>query len=233
MPKISTKQITTDHNLRALLAKSDKIDRSEGTRAYRRYNKILKKISEAYGFKFPATVAAFCALSPNNDYMGNLRSLVSVMVGLNEGVPVSHIKISTYNHCKERAALYLQGEEFVTKKRGLKTLSFYHNIINPECVQHITIDGHMVAAFLGRNLVMKEALISTRSEYHRVANIFKGLAFEIGTVPNQLQATLWFTRKRIYRVKYCPNLDLFNDKGDCWGINVPLEAIVPYGFITR
>jgi len=51
---------------------------------------------------------------------------------------------------------------------------------------------------------------------------------DIGTIPNQLQATLWFTRKRLYKIKYVPNLDLFNDSSDCWGISLPLESLIPF-----
>ena len=228
MIKQSIKDINSYCNLVDLYLEADHIDRHEGKQAFVKYHSMLNDISKKYNSNFNATVAAFCALSPSSDYLGNLRSLVSVLEGLNNGLTPEKIKTSSYNHCKERAISYLTGGEFVTEKRGLKILNFYFNIIEPGNPSYVTIDGHMVAAFLGdESMTMKQAKIS-RSEYSHIVLYVKLLAKKIDILPNQLQAILWFTRKRLYRIKYQPNFDLFNDKDDNWGITVDVDAIKPY-----
>ena len=49
-------------------------------------------------------------------------------------------------------------------------------------------------------------------------------------IPNQMQATLWFTRKRTLGVKYDPQFDLFHPEDDRWKTLVKVEDIRPYEF---
>lgn len=229
MTRGRTKYILSDVNFYKYYKKSDQTDRIEGTLAYAKYHVLLNKIANTYCYEFKPVVAAFCALSPNNDYYGNLRSLVSVLDGLNRSTPHKDIIVSTYNHCKYRAIMYLNGEKFETSKRGMKILNFYRNLIDPTDSEFVTIDGHMAAMFIGDDkAVMKEMIIGTRKEYKRIAKILSDMANELGLLPNQLQATLWFTRKRILKIKYVPNRDMFADKDDSWRINVCLESLKPY-----
>lgn len=216
-------------NLAWMLRQADDIDWNEGQTAYRKYNQIMTEYADKYGYSLEKTTAAFCALSPNNDYVGNLRSLTSVFEGLANGVDPDDIVISTYNHCKHRAIHYLTGAaEFDSPKRGPKILSFYKNIINPECPEHVTIDGHIAAAFCGDpNLVMKDVLM-TRGIYRRISAGVNHLANEMNLLPNQLQAIIWFTRKRIYKIKYVPIIDLFAEPDDVWRILIPLDELPPY-----
>jgi len=216
-------------NLSSMLSRSDDIDQAEGATAYHKYNRLLSDIAHSYGYDFHRVVAAFCALSPNNDYYGNLRSLVSVLLGLDCGVPVDKIVISTYNHCRDRAAKYLTGEEeFDVKSRGLKIRSFYHNIISPDSPDWVTIDGHIAAAYQGDdNLTMKEVIL-TKKNYMVISQVLFSMSEEQGVLPNQLQAQLWFTRKRTCNVKYVPVRDMFSDADDFWRIMVPVQDITPY-----
>lgn len=195
--------------------------------AYERYHTTLLAFAEHYGAPLDRTVAAFCALSPNSDYFGNLRSLASVLQGWSQNAPVDSITVSTYNHCKVRALRYLCGLRFDAPERGPKTLAFYHNIIDPQDGRWVTIDGHMVAAWRGEALTMKEARLG-RSEYRTISHAIQQMAFDLFMVPCELQATIWFTRKRIGNVKYEPQMDLFGASDDKWKtLNSP-ETIRPY-----
>lgn len=216
-------------NLVDLLSEADAVDFSEGKEAYRRYNEMLKRVYNAYPhWGFHNVVAAFCALSPNNDYVGNLRSLITLMRYSHEGVSLDRIKVSTYNHCRDRAANYLAGEEFATDKRGLKIKSFYYNILRPEDTNWVTIDGHMVAAFCGDStMTMKDAQIG-RYQYKVIADCTFKLAKAMRLRPNQVQAIIWFARKRLYRIKYDGDYDMFKDASDNWRILLPLEELQSY-----
>lgn len=221
--------VTGLDNLVWMLEQTDEIDQTEGCEAYAKYRRVMQDYANAYRVPLDRVTAAFCALSPNNDYVGNLRSLTSVLEGFVAGTPVDRVVISTYNHCRDRAFRYLNGEEdFDTPNRGLKIKSFYWNILDPDCPAHVTIDGHMAAAYAGDSaLTMKEVLLS-RNWYRVISGAVIDLADEVGLLPNQLQAILWFTRKRLYRIKYVPIRDMFAEPGDSWRILIPLDQLPAY-----
>jgi hypothetical protein len=214
-------------NLETMLAQADAVDMREGALAYFRYQEVMHDIASLYDYPLDRVVAVFCALSPNSDYKGNLRSTVSVLRGLREGVPPSDIVVSTYNHCKYRAIEYAKGQPFLDRVKGPKITNFYHNILNPHDNRWVTIDGHMSAIWQGKDLTMKEAIIGRRT-YNEIAHAVKALAFRQCLLPNQLQAILWFTRKRTARIKYDAQGQLFAASEDLWGTIHLANEIKPY-----
>lgn len=207
-------------NLLSLLRKADKIDTRDGLAAYSTYNKVINNFALAYGAKFDRTLAAFCALSPQNDYFGNLRSLASVLHAVQHSIPVEEVVVSTYNHCRNRAYSYLTGkEDFLSRVKGLKIRAFYANILDPADPHPVTIDGHMVCAWEGINVPMKAAAIRP-PQYQVLAEGVRTVAKQVDMLPNQVQAIIWLTRKRLERIKYNPQLNMFGDD-----INIsPLHA---------
>jgi hypothetical protein len=215
-------------NLRAMLERADAIDYREGLAAYGRYHETMRAFAIHYGFNLDVVTAAFVSLSPNNDYKGNLRSLASVLAGVQDGTPDNDIVISTYNHCKHRALAYVRGQaKFLDLTRGPKIKNFYFNILDPFDVRWVTIDGHMSAIWQGLNLTMREALIPSRV-YEEIKGDVQRLAFSEFITPCQLQAILWFTRKRIARVVYDPQHDLFVPHDDTWRTYQDPTKVMPY-----
>lgn len=215
-------------NLKAVLEKADPTDRAEGQLAYSRYNTLLQEIADYYGFGVEQTIAAFAALSPNNDYLGNLRSLVSLLVGINAHCDCNDITVSTYKACRNRAYAYATNRvSFTDTVRGSKIRAFYFNILNPQDRRFVTIDGHMAAAYRANNGTMKENLVK-RGEYSRIADTVKRLARREGLIPNQVQATIWFTRKRLLNIKYDAQLDLFDAPDNKWKTLISVSDIKPY-----
>lgn len=216
-------------NLRKWFALSDADDRLEGAQAYPRYRQVMQIFVDRYGFPLDLTTAAFVALSPNTDYLSNLRSLVSVLAGLREGRDPTKIVVSTYNHNRDRAVGYLTGkEQFDVPTRGRKIISFYDNILNPETSRRVTVDGHMVALWRDEKLTMREAAAGKR-EYEEIEGWTRNLAFEHQMRPCEMQAVLWFTRKRVLNIKYDGQLDMFADPTDKWGTIRMAENLKPYG----
>lgn len=215
-------------NLKTILRKADEIDIQEGRLAYARYNELLSEIAEHYDFGLRQTVAAFAALSPNNDYFGNLRSLVSVLHGIRRGVDCHDITVSTYKACRNRAYGYAtDAVSFEDTVRGPKIRAFYFNILDPADKRHVTIDGHMAAAFRNNDGTMKENIVRP-SEYRAIAETVKRLASREKLIPNQVQAIIWFTRKRLLNVKYDGQFELFGDPTDRWKTKISLTDIRPY-----
>jgi hypothetical protein len=210
---------------------ADAVDMREGCLAYDRYHQVMQDVCRRYGVNLERVTAVFCALSPNNDYDGNLRSMVSVLEGYTQGWTVDEVEVSTYRHCLVRAWSYMNGVPFLQDAKGLKIRNFYQNILHPRSNRFVTIDGHMVAIWRGQNLTMKEAICRTASEYHMIANATKHLAFENFMHPNQMQAVLWFVRKRIHNIKAgnAAQYDLLmpNDL-DMWKTYRDPDAIKPF-----
>lgn len=215
--------------LEAMWARADRVDIDEGRLAYFRYHQVMRGIADLYDADLPRVVAAFCSLSPNSDYLGNLRSTVSVLEGMRRGIPDDEIIVATYNHCKTRAIAYLRGERmFLGETKGLKITNFYHNVLSPHDNKWVTIDGHMVAIARGQNLTMKEAILKGSREYREIAHHVKAMAFDTFLLPHQLQAVLWFARKRIFNVKYDPQGSLFHGSTDQWRTLVDVAELKPY-----
>lgn len=215
-------------NLRNMFDRADATDMDEGMVAYERYSMVMQRLSDMYGHDKDRVCAAFCSLSPNSDYWGNLRSTVSVLHGINHHIPDADIVVSTYNHNKTRALAYVRGlSSFEDKTRGPKILNFYHNILTPRSQKWVTIDGHMSAIWQGKKLTMKEALIRRR-DYEIIATGVKEFAFRNYMLPQQMQAILWFVRKRVMNVKYDPQLGLFAEAGDAWNTARDVRTIKPY-----
>lgn len=215
-------------NLEAMFGRADTTDYNEGLSAYPRYHIVMQKIAGHYGFSLEQVCAAFCSLSPNSDYVGNLRSTVSVLDGINRGIDPELVTVSTYKHCQRRAYAYAMGHrDFWTESKGPKIKSFYRNILDPTDSRFVTIDGHMSAIWQGKRLTMREALIPART-YEIIRRGVIALAFRHFILPCQMQAILWFARKRIENVVYDPQMNLFADGSDLWQTIREPDTILPY-----
>jgi hypothetical protein len=198
-----------------MLDRADADDVAEGRLAYRRYNAVMADFAECYGVELGRVVAAFVALSPNSDYFGNLRSLASVLCY--RDAPAERVTVSTYNHCKLRALGYVNGDvDFLATVKGPKIRSFFLNIVDPVDPMPVTVDGHIHAAWLAERLTMKEAIIRGRRQYEAIAADVRELAASAGMIANQVQAAIWYARKRHLGIVYDAQLQLFGDPSDKW-----------------
>ena len=215
-------------NIEKVFAQADDVDIREGKIAYQNYHALLKNISQHYNIGFVQTVAAFVSLSPSNNYQGNLKSLVSLLDGVNKGFPVEQIITTTFKHCLVRAYDYVSGDkDFLLETKGLKIKNFYCSILKPYDKQYITIDGHMHNVWNGKQLTMRQALVPPK-KYDLIANDFRRVAAKHKLIPNQLQAICWFTWKRINNIKYQSQCSIFGDTSDYWGLKIKPESIIPF-----
>lgn len=200
--------------LEAAWAQVNEDDLAFGRTAYAGYNVAMRAWATHYGFGFIPTVEAFVALSPNNDYHGNLLSLSGVMQGLVDG---KEYPISTYKACAVRAAGYLAGEvSFRDKVTGPKITAFRDNILYLDQSRRVTVDGHMICIWAGWDMTMKEAAeFLAKHKYKTLEDDFLRLSTRLDLPPCQVQASLWHCRKRRLAVKFNQQLDLFTG-GTAW-----------------
>jgi hypothetical protein len=212
------------HNILKVYNKADKIDITEGMQAYTNYNKLLKRIASKYNTGFVQVVAAFVSLSPNNDYVGNLRSLVTLLEGIRTHKTLDRINCTTYRSCLERAYSYVTGEkDFLMCTKGPKITAFYYNIIDQSNTKFVTVDGHMHSVLTGKVLTMKEA-VRTKIKYHEATEALQKVAKQLSILPCQLQAILWFTHKRVNNIVYSAHGNLFKQE-DYWGLDLEVNSI--------
>ena len=218
-------------NLNAAWEQTTHTDREMGRSAYPVYQQTLRGLSDLYKTGFVATVEAFVALSPNNDYHGNLRSLVSLLVAYQQGKSFDNCVISTYRACGERAWGYLSGEvSFLDTVKGRKITSFRDNILYLEDSRRVTVDGHMIALGLADpHMTMSEANLALRQTglYDDIERTVLGIARSSREAPCTIQAALWMWRKRTLGIKMNTQLDLFTGTTKWDGV-IPADEIIPY-----
>ena len=215
-------------NLLRLIMQAEEMDIDDGMKAYSRYHDMMVELSSHYNVPLPSVTGAFVALSPNSDYYGNLRSVVSMLEAFKAGVDPNRAIVSTYKHCRERAALYLSGKDFLAHTKGPKTRAFYQNILDPDKAGPVTVDGHMYWAWVAGVGTMSEALI-TPAVYEMIAQDIRTIANYFGVRPHEIQAILWHARKRILSIKYDPQFLLFDRDVGYQQATYRIDQLKPYG----
>ncbi len=216
-------------NVQKVLDEATELEFSEGKRAYEYYNQTLSEISENTGLPLSAVAGCFSALSPNSDYLGNLRSCKTVCLGYVGGKKESECIVSTYKHNRAKAWRILEGEHFYSVFKGLKVRNFWRNLTEPDNPEAITIDGHMKNVWDYKVRIMSDSGLS-KTLYAKLAWEFSRTARHNDLLPCQLQAILWLTWKRLNRIKisYDPFQEvLFKEENRC-GIYRAYETIGVY-----
>lgn len=202
----------TDKHLRHAWKHLHPSDLVFGRAAYQTYHDLCRVWARHYGFGFVQTVEAFAALSPNNDYHGNIRSLTSCMEGLRQGLPDDRITVSTYGTMKRKALAVLRGDvSFLDTTSGPKIRAFRECILYVEDARQPVIDGHMAALWHGERMTMRDAAKALQGAgYARIAADVIRLARKHGIAVCAAQAALWAYQKRTHGVLFDPQLELFS-----------------------
>jgi hypothetical protein len=80
--------------------------------------------------------------------------------------------------------------------KGSKVLSFYFNTVDPKNPLWVTVDGHLVSAWVGQTLRMKQARISRR-EYTQIREHVMWAAKSLSIVPCQFHSIIWVVQRRL------------------------------------
>lgn len=135
------------------------------------------------------------ALSPNMDWDRNIEGARHVA---QTGSPWRHQ--TEGNNTK--ALRILAGEHPHDVLGGHKVRSFYHNIVNPEDPQTVTIDKHAhdIARGMPPGYRRKDATdlgLSIKSRYDHFVTAYATATHRLGEeVPSQVQAITWTTHRR-------------------------------------
>jgi hypothetical protein len=210
------------NNLYAVYEQCTPQDRADAINSYFRYQEIMRAVSKRFDVSLATACGVFSALSPNNDYDGNVRDLVATLDAARRGLALEDFRVATYGNNKRKAYRIAQGASPEDEIVALKTRNFYHNILDPNDPNYVTIDGHMYWAWMGRrgsvtgrrkhgigSKVKGEGANVSVGIYREIAGDTIGLSRALQLIPNQLQAIIWVTWKRIHNKKYAAQTEFF------------------------
>ena len=101
----------------------------------------------------------------------------------------------------EKALRIHAGEHPLDVLGGQKVTSFYHNILNPEAQEHVTIDRHAHDIAIGKPFGQRsdskpDLGLSAQGRYEHFKSAYLNASEQSGIkVPNQLQATTWVAHR--------------------------------------
>jgi hypothetical protein len=179
--------------------------------AWIKMNRLTAQIAEKHGFSPRVGAAVFAALSPNNDFKGNLRDANRLLFSAKLGIEIDDFKVSTYGNNKRKAWRIAHGEDPLDLILFPKTRSFFLNVHTPDDPYPVTVDGHIYNAWYGKRMSLKGAAMKMNAKiYEEVAQGVRDLGKEKGIIPNIVQGILWYAWKRMHRILY------YQEQGEFW-----------------
>lgn len=186
-------------NLRIVFERATTADVRSAMDSYWKYNQMVTAMATKHGFTTKIGAGVFSALSPNNDYHGNLRDAHSLIAAAGAGKSIDDFKVSTYGPNKRKAWAIVNGTDPLELIVAKKTRNFFLNINDPTDIEPICIDGHMFNMWLAQRVSLVG--LSVRSGlYDEVAAGVRQFAAEKGVIPWQMQGILWLTWRRIHGI---------------------------------
>lgn len=209
-------------NLVLVYDQADAEDRRLAKSAWRTYNILTTQIANDTKIDPDIAAAVFAALSPNNDYHGNLRDTRRLLEAARDGLGLDDFKVSTYGNNKRKAWRLVHGEKPLDLIRAPKTRNFYLNIRDPDDPRPVTVDGHVFNAWNGVRIPLKGAAKKVNARvYEEVAADVRLLGRITNTIPNVVQGIIWFTWRRIHNIKFTRQQELWSPEARAAGIEVP------------
>lgn len=193
-------------NLQRVWDAASKRDVEIAIESYPKYQRITTKVAASFGFSPRIGAAVFAALSPNNDYWGNLRDARKLLAAAAAGKGIDDFTVSTYGNNKRKAWAIVKGEDPDALIVALKTRNFFHNIEDPSDPNWVTIDGHMFNVYHGvrrpiQSQNNKDRVVKvTKWDYITISATLKTFAANYSLIPCQMQGVLWMTWRRLHGI---------------------------------
>lgn len=213
-------------NLMKVLDAALPVDLEQAHRAWRTYNRLMAILAEKHEATPSEAAGVFAALSPNNDYFGNLRDARTMLRARAAGMDMDSFKVSTYGSNKRKAWAILSGKDPLALIVAPKTRSFYLNIVDPEDPEPVTVDGHIFNAWTGKRVPLtSSAQKLNRRLYAKIADEIRRIGRDRGLLPNVVQGAIWFCWRRMHGIKTTGQLEFWNPEAHAVGLEyVPFKA---------
>lgn len=221
-------------NLQRVFDQALEVDHETARQAWRKYQLLTTKIAETHGYAPKIGAAVFAAVSPNNDYYGNLRDTNRLLRaaaqdrGLDSLYGLDTFKVSTYGNNKRKAWRIAKGADPLVEIVAPKTRSFYLNILNPDDPHPVTIDGHMYNAWRNKRVQLNAADVKfTRRVYEQIADDVREMSQRLGLIANVVQGVIWFAWRRRHWIKTTDQVEFWDPEFLASGLG--FEMVAPAG----
>lgn len=155
---------------------------------YKEANQLANKWSIKYKIELPKVCGVIAALSPLKSWDENKRISEAFIKGNRRG--------HTNLFISKAASILDTDTNIESILRGSKIVSFYRNILQPDCDKFITIDRHSLSIAVGLKMT-DESMKMTAPQYNFFVACYRELAKELNISPVLLQSTTWLYWRRI------------------------------------
>lgn len=184
-------------NLRALYAEASPVDKVNGLTWYADGHAVGAALGARYGFSTEQALGVVAALSPGYGWGRNVQGAESFIRAFSGGARGRHLPaVGVYGGPNLRKAEeILAGADPSYVLGGPKVLAFFGNLVDPSDPGPVTIDRHAKSALFDES--SPETSVVSRAEYQHLADHYRAVAGELSLLPNQLQAIIWVTWRRL------------------------------------
>lgn len=155
-------------------------------------NTLCNKLAKKYGLPLSSVVGILVNLSSQKDWKSNITQTIQFLKGKQLTGMYSNKQLVTCQRIK-------QGEDPLTiwGKLSFKYRNFYLSILNPEDINPICIDTHMINFYLDRypssklHKLEKVKVFSSKKWYTRIQDEIRKEAKILDLVPSHCQAIIW------------------------------------------
>lgn len=175
----------------------------DGLTWYEEANKYSRELASRFGITLQQAVGLIAAFSPQAGWVENKRYCVSFLYA-----PNSRVR-SQVQTDKAKLILTLSSEGDIynalsTRNAAYKTKAFFLNILNHDIPTDVTIDRHAIASCIQHpdNVSALDASYGhlTKLQYDFFQSCYIKAAKELNILPQQLQAIVWVTYRRIRKL---------------------------------
>ena len=167
----------------------NKQTKQDATNWYYEVNDYCTTLSEVYGVSLIQVSGIMSALSPNNKFESNCKSLEKFLQYKGQ------CKVTTFNGQKLKAQAILDMDtpcENSIKEilRGNKTMAFFENIYRPKTSKAVTIDMWMIRWAKSLKLIPEKGSL-TPKRYRMLSDMVTKVANDLQLKPHEWQALKW------------------------------------------
>lgn len=167
--------------INAVLNQSTDIEITEGKIWYPEAHQYCLELSKEFNISLEKVCGICAALSPLKSWPVNKNITRSYL----EGKRNIHTRLQV-----SKCDWIMRGDDIEKCLGGLKTVNFYHNILNPPDLEYCTIDRHMIWMFNERPSLSPK-------QYNFLKNSIIEYAKVNQWITSELQAVTWLTVKRV------------------------------------
>jgi hypothetical protein len=180
------------NRLKYLFDGATESDKINGLTWYESAKNIATEQAIKHGFDVNTVCAVISALSPAVSWSQNIKDSDSLLHAVSLG-ETDHtlINASTYGSQVEKAVKIAWSNNADLIGNGLKTVSFYLNLMGIQDHSVCTIDRHMIGASVGSRGALHKDISLTDKRYFTISSAVKRLAKNRGILPKQAQAVIW------------------------------------------